>query len=354
MRLICPNCSAQYEIDASLIPDEGRDVQCSNCGHTWFELPPPPPDLMGASEAEVPVEDAAASVSNDRLADTDAGPDVEEEAEPVPEPEGEVEGVAEAEPEAEPVHEPEQPAEPDEEMTAAAEPEEEPATETRSEDEREPSTAARAFTEASEKAEMDTPDVDPFAAAAAAGAGLKRRRPADDAALEILREEAERELSQRRAPPSASLETQTDMPLDTVGTRRTPSRALRARMARENDDEPSRETPKPPSRDPRVTSVDEGFEAPRRDLLPDIDEINSSLKSRKGRGAAEGVTEAQARKGFRAGFLTMVGLALLLILVYAWAPAIARTVPSLETPLLNYVDGANGLRDWIDGLFGGS
>ena len=48
MRLICPNCSAQYEIDATLVPDEGRDVQCSNCGHTWFELPPPPEDFAEA------------------------------------------------------------------------------------------------------------------------------------------------------------------------------------------------------------------------------------------------------------------------------------------------------------------
>ena len=39
MRLICPNCGAQYEVDDSLVPDEGRDVQCSNCGHGWFQLP---------------------------------------------------------------------------------------------------------------------------------------------------------------------------------------------------------------------------------------------------------------------------------------------------------------------------
>jgi len=38
MRLICPNCDAEYEVDASAIPDTGRDVQCSNCGHAWFQL----------------------------------------------------------------------------------------------------------------------------------------------------------------------------------------------------------------------------------------------------------------------------------------------------------------------------
>ena len=39
MRLLCPNCGAQYEVDSSMIPDEGRDVQCSNCGKTWFQEP---------------------------------------------------------------------------------------------------------------------------------------------------------------------------------------------------------------------------------------------------------------------------------------------------------------------------
>lgn len=40
MRLVCPNCDAEYEVDAAAIPDTGRDVQCSNCGHAWFQLSP--------------------------------------------------------------------------------------------------------------------------------------------------------------------------------------------------------------------------------------------------------------------------------------------------------------------------
>lgn len=40
MRLQCPNCDAEYEVDASAIPFEGRDVQCSNCGHGWFQVHP--------------------------------------------------------------------------------------------------------------------------------------------------------------------------------------------------------------------------------------------------------------------------------------------------------------------------
>lgn len=37
MRLTCPSCGAQYEVPDDVIPDDGRDVQCSNCGNTWFQ-----------------------------------------------------------------------------------------------------------------------------------------------------------------------------------------------------------------------------------------------------------------------------------------------------------------------------
>ncbi|WP_101065620.1 zinc-ribbon domain-containing protein [Roseovarius salinarum] len=36
MRLTCPNCGARYEVPDEVIPMPGRDVQCSNCGQTWY------------------------------------------------------------------------------------------------------------------------------------------------------------------------------------------------------------------------------------------------------------------------------------------------------------------------------
>ena len=36
MIITCPNCSKQFKIDNSLIPDEGRDLQCGACNHIWF------------------------------------------------------------------------------------------------------------------------------------------------------------------------------------------------------------------------------------------------------------------------------------------------------------------------------
>jgi predicted Zn finger-like uncharacterized protein len=40
MRITCPNCTAQYEIDADLLPPEGREVQCSECDTIWFQTAP--------------------------------------------------------------------------------------------------------------------------------------------------------------------------------------------------------------------------------------------------------------------------------------------------------------------------
>ena len=36
MIITCPNCNKQFKIDFSLIPDEGRDLQCGSCNHIWF------------------------------------------------------------------------------------------------------------------------------------------------------------------------------------------------------------------------------------------------------------------------------------------------------------------------------
>ena len=36
MIISCPNCNKQFKIDNSLIPDEGRNLQCGSCNHIWF------------------------------------------------------------------------------------------------------------------------------------------------------------------------------------------------------------------------------------------------------------------------------------------------------------------------------
>ena len=36
MIITCPNCNKQFKIDNTLIPDEGRDLQCGSCNYVWF------------------------------------------------------------------------------------------------------------------------------------------------------------------------------------------------------------------------------------------------------------------------------------------------------------------------------
>lgn len=36
MIITCPNCNKKFKIDNSLIPDDGRDLQCGSCNHIWF------------------------------------------------------------------------------------------------------------------------------------------------------------------------------------------------------------------------------------------------------------------------------------------------------------------------------
>ena len=39
MELICPACEARYQLPPGAVPDEGRQVSCQNCGHSWLGLP---------------------------------------------------------------------------------------------------------------------------------------------------------------------------------------------------------------------------------------------------------------------------------------------------------------------------
>jgi len=36
MIITCENCIKKFEVDADLIPDKGRLLQCMKCQHTWF------------------------------------------------------------------------------------------------------------------------------------------------------------------------------------------------------------------------------------------------------------------------------------------------------------------------------
>lgn len=259
MRLICPNCGAQYEVADDVIPEGGRDVQCSNCGHTWFEAP-------GASvAAEQGVEPPAAA------------PQPEPTPEPAPEPEPEPEPEAEPEPQPEP--------------TAAPQPR-----------------------------ELD-PDV-----------------------ADILRQEAEFEQAARQAE---TIETQPDLDLSHDPDEDRRSREARDRLARLRG-EPEVATAATAAAVSATMAAE--ADAPRRELLPDIEEINSTLRPDQGGTTAADDYEAPAqRSGFRRGFMFMVILALIAVALYIFAPQISAALPQAEGVLTSYVEWVDGLRLWLDG-----
>ena len=93
----------------------------------------------------------------------------------------------------------------------------------------------------------------------------------------------------------------------------------------------------------------------RRDLLPDIEEINSTLRSESDRGEIEGDSHIAApstvkrKRSFRRGFMMMLVLFVVLAAIYIYAPRLSQQVPQLEGILASYVAWVDGLRVWLDG-----
>lgn len=246
MRLVCPNCDAEYEVDATVIPENGRDVQCSNCGHAWFQLPPEVEAEMAAEEALYEAPPAAFVAAAERV----------------------------SEPEAEPVR------------AAAVEPE-------------------------------------------------PVRRSIDESVLAVLREEAEREVEARKVETPV-VETQPDLGLEAPAEQGLVARRL-ARLKGEPEAAAKPQT--------------------RREMLPEIEEINSTLRAstekRTGEAAAVAETMQPATPkgaGFRNGFSLMLLLAVLLLAAYVMAPELAQQIPALAGPLKTYVALVDQARLALDGL----
>lgn len=309
MRLVCPNCGAQYEVDAAVIPDEGREVVCSACGHGWFQ---PSQRQIDAGEA-APEAVAARGVAPEEPAEAPAGQPVDKpDTEPDEDEAGHV-PAAPAAPEAAPT-----PAEPE-----AAEPEAaEPAA----------LTAAAAETAPDETpAAPDQPAPEPAGTSGAtAEPPLPPRRTIDDAMMAVLREEAEREARARREE-GMSLETQPDLGLDSP-------------------------PPPPPAEEPALVPAEAAAvaaPAQRKALLPDIEAINSTLTATSERadmagGPADAESQRRARSGFRAGFSLALLVALVLLFLYMLAPALSARFPSAAPALDGFVGTVDSGRLWLD------
>lgn len=250
MRLTCPNCTAQYEVDDRVIPQNGRDVQCSACGNTWYQYP-----------MEVALQMRAADMDDD-----------EDDDRPVPPP---VDGTAR-------------------------------------------NTAPRI----------------------------------DKTVLDVLREEAEREMSERRRS-RGDLQTQGDLGL----TRPQRSRAAPSRIHGEEDTPP----PPPPPDLSDLHGESARQPARKRNVLPDIEELTSTLEPGNDSRAVhnDDTDESAAAQpgGFRNGLSLVALVGMALVAVYLLAPMIASYVPASEGVLITYVGLVNDLRAWVAGmlrgLFGG-
>ncbi len=178
------------------------------------------------------------------------------------------------------------------------------------------------------------------------------RRELEPSITEVLREEAERERAARASDGGDGLETQPELGLN-EGQDDTDKRTqeAQARMARLRGE--------PESAMPDDGDDDGPDPGTRRNLLPDIDEINSSLNSDSSDPGmihpsdVDDMANADKPGGFRRGFLTMVLLAVIGLLLYMFAPQLAKSVPALKGVLASYVEIVNGARAWLDQTIGG-
>jgi len=186
-----------------------------------------------------------------------------------------------------------------------------------------------AVPDVSDPEEDEDEDLDAYAFPAP-GAPPNGAYAMDESVLSILREEAEREALARRGMASP-LESQPDLGVDTAMPDRQTAAAL---AALETSDDTSARP------------------AARRDLLPDVEEINSTLRpAETGPESRTDVLVLGERKvGFRSGFLMVMTIAIIGAGVYTLEPRISTLVPALAGPLETYVGGVDALRQALDGI----
>jgi hypothetical protein len=185
-----------------------------------------------------------------------------------------------------------------------------------------------------EKIEKNTPNPE------IASAEPVQRSAVSESVRDILRAEVAYDQNVRQPEPN-SIETQTELGLDETPSQEQ-KQGLRERMARLRGLNPA---------DTTGTAAGAGK---RRDLLPDIEEINSTLSASSDRDEDGTVLndetrmERARRTSFRTTFLILIFFVILLVLLYTFAPMLAQKVPAFEGILNAYVTAANAFRTWLD------
>lgn len=326
MRLICPNCGAQYEVGNDVIPDDGRDVQCSNCGHTWFESPANPSAEMEEDGIETPREQVAKVV-------------------PKPEPAPKPAQKASLAPRTDAASKPQ----PDRQETAASKSEAKTAGDAAPKSGDTPrKVAASQATPAADKpvpvAAATVPIAEPEPESEPAPPQQAQpRKQLDPSIADILREEAAREQAARQSETAGGLDHQGDLGLsDPVKPAAAPAQKPDpADVGRQRVDRLQG----------RASPVSSATTGNRKEMFPDIEEINSTLRNAADRDALPPLpTEAEEkarRSGWR-GFLSMLALIAICGVIYVYASALAQMVPALEDPLTAYVEIVDSGRLWLD------
>ena len=181
-------------------------------------------------------------------------------------------------------------------------------------------------------------------------ADAPRRRGLDDSVLAVLREEAAREAAARRAEASPPLEGQVDTGFAPPAPPVPPPLPFQvpAGPARFADLSVSAEE-LPAGDDPAAR------QAAQRGLLPDIEEINSTLRAineprEEDDDPETDAEEYEERRGFRAGLVLIVFIAVLMWSAYVSAPGIVSAVPASESIVRTYVEAVDRARLGVDSL----
>jgi predicted Zn finger-like uncharacterized protein len=276
MRLTCPSCGAQYEVPDDVIPEDGRDVQCSNCGNTWFQER----DTSNTPEALA----AEAAAPKDAVwhpeveSDVDNRPSVNQDPAP-----------------------------------------------------------------------GSTPPPAP-----------PKRRELDPSVADILREEAELEARAREAE-AGSLEEQPELGLQEPED----EAAKRARQAQDRMRRLRGEDPDAAAAAAAASAVTDRPKS-RRDMLPDVEEINQTLRASTERREMRTLQgdlddDEDDASSFGRGFVLTLLVFAIAAALYVFAPQLGDTIPQLKAPLDTYTALVDQLRLWLDaqvasllGMIGGT
>ena len=322
MRLVCPRCGAQYEIDDEAIPPQGRDVECSSCDNVWRATRPFDPGARpvlsrplndsvleilrqeAARELEARAAERAAERAVERTAvalaqfqrpRTDGGPDT-----PAPDDEGGAAGTP----------------------TRVA-----------------PGDFSVADGMQSEDSDGAVGSPVPQTARNSAPAGVLRATDSPPAAArdEALSGGAEDAIPRRRNPPAAGRPASPPVaasPADSPGGAR---RDLHAGTA-DLPDDPGGVTP----------SADRSLPPPQRAALPRTapDPVGAAVPYPAAHPAPPASARSRARARRDAGFHVAVVAAVVAVALYALAPRLAEQGP-LGAQLLDWHAQVNTGRDWL-------